>query len=230
MEENRLTCPKCGKVFMMPAPLCTRFRREEWLIMKRKMLVRIIAIALCVSMIGIPIFASAKTVDGTEQTAVTSTEDEAEAVPIDEEHFPDEALREYVKKECADGKDYLSNLDVELTTIVIIENSDIQSLQGIEYLKNVGVITLDDCNSITDLTVAGLPELCAVRADDCNNLSKVNITECPKLKKLFLTDTAASYDTVKLSNDEDLNMLWIGKGVRIELHSKNSVNKAQKNK
>ena len=104
-------------------------------------------------------------------------------IPIDEEHFPDENFREYVRRfDLFNG----GSFDVfELSMIRSIDCSgrDIASLRGIEYFTALASL---DCsnNRITELDVSGFPELNILSCMG-NRLTELDVSNNPALSGLY---------------------------------------------
>ena len=82
-----------------------------------------------------------------------------EGVPIDEEHFPCEAFREYVKSEFdTDGNWLLTADEIADANVVEVSGDDFTSLQGVEYLTGLEELYCGGCQ-LTELDVSMLEQL-----------------------------------------------------------------------
>lgn len=145
------------------------------------------------------------TEDGTFDTSEGS-------IPIDEEHFPDEAFRTYIEEYIdLDDVGYLDEVDIASCDEMIIgtEYGVIHDLSGIEYFTNLSVLRLDghelavldlfgnqtvtrlsvDGGSVKELDFSGNP-----------NLTDLALANLPSLESLRLPDTkemaSLSFDNV----------------------------------
>ncbi|MFM1571901.1 hypothetical protein EQF93_01140 [Helcococcus ovis] len=73
---------------------------------------------------------------------------------IDEEDFPDEHLRKQVISQIGEYKGMISRYNKEL----IIDDSEIKDLTGLEKLVNLNKLTLKNLDKVTSLTPENLPE------------------------------------------------------------------------
>nr|MCR5679652.1 hypothetical protein [Prevotella sp.] len=64
-------------------------------------------------------------------------EEEAVGIPIDEEHFPDDAFRAFLLEQEFGEDAILSEEEQKETNRLRINNKDIHSLQGIEYFTHL---------------------------------------------------------------------------------------------
>jgi len=77
----------------------------------------------------------------------------AEGIEINENSFPDENFREYVKgKWDLDGDGALTWEECERVEFIDVSRRSIQSLSGVEYFPNLQILYCDD-NSLTELDV-----------------------------------------------------------------------------
>ena len=115
----------------------------------------------------------------------------ASGVPIDEEHFPSETLREYLSY-YFDWEDdgYLSALELADITFLDIEDftDSIHTLQGIESFPDLKVIYVSG-NDLTELDVSGNARLEML---DCrsNSLTELDISRNPALMYADCSDNS----------------------------------------
>ena len=75
---------------------------------------------------------------GEEGQASEDIQQKVESVPIDEEHFPDIVLRNYLVDQCDKNKDgILSEEEISKVRLISLNNSELKSLQGIEYFPDL---------------------------------------------------------------------------------------------
>ncbi|MBQ6191240.1 MAG: hypothetical protein IJK51_02950 [Bacteroidaceae bacterium] len=116
-------------------------------------------------------------------------------IPIDEEHFPDDNFRAYIKEVKdrlpADGRldqeeaeeTSKSEIDGENYVTIDVTGRDISSLKGLEYFPDLQYLDVR-LNNLTELDVTPFSQL---RTLDCsaNQLKSLNLKENTKLHKLF---------------------------------------------
>lgn len=113
------------------------------------------------------------------------TEDE---IVIDEDHFPDEIFREYVKENCdTDGNGGLSQDEIETVTSIGIRNQDIakgfiKDLKGIELFTNLQWLYCAG-NQLTSLDVSKNLELGSLSCAN-NQLKDLDLSNNKKLVTL----------------------------------------------
>lgn len=108
--------------------------------------------------------------------------DEELGVGINQNNFPDEEFIKYIKKNIdIDDNNYLSEDEIEKTTIISIENNDrIKNLNGLQFFSN----------------------LSELKCFYCLNLQDVDLTKLNKLEKLSISVT--KIDNIDLSNNKNL--------------------------
>ena len=151
-------------------------------------------------------------------------------VPIDAEHFPDAAFRDYVKDFDLPGKDgktdgVLSDEEIAAVKVIVINNDQIRSLKGIEYFteleelrcidtkltfldlsQNTALVSLywHNYNLMTTLDVRStkLEELYC----HGNQLTALDVSGCTALKKLYCNGNVLTVlDTSKNTALESLD-------------------------
>ena len=121
---------------------------------------------------------------------------------IDEEHFPDEAFREYVNEQYGtDG--VLTKLRALNITYLNVENKAIQDLTGIEYFKELITINCEN-NQIENLYLGGNTNLKNLYCEN-NKLSTLDVSACPSLKSLWCSYN--NFSELDLSNNTSLTYL-----------------------
>lgn len=104
---------------------------------------------------------------GEEGQASEDIQQKVESVPIDEEHFPDEVFREYVKTFDSNGDGILiySEFPLEISKL----STNVSSLKGIEYFDTLESL---QCNNtqITELDLKGNPRLKVLQCNDIKQL------------------------------------------------------------
>jgi Leucine-rich repeat (LRR) protein len=168
---------------------------------------------------------------GTVTLAVTATINNefetGDKTAIDEINFPDSAFRSYVLANFDVNNDgYLSGLEAEAVTEIIIEEMGISDLTGITYFKNLHTLncsynnltSLDlsgntalvrfACmvNQLTSLDISGLPDLEILVAAE-NNLTALDTGNNPALQTLIVAINQLT--SLDVSNNTELTMLVI---------------------
>lgn len=177
----------------------------------------------------------------TEDSITTYADD----IAIDEEHFPDEGFRKYLKDNRyldKDGDGYFSQDEInDITSIAIwdVELYKIKSLVGINYFTNLthlacpaqGLIELDvsqnpnltslDChnNQLTSLDVSGNPNVVNL-ACDSNQLTSLDVSKNPNLSSLSCRSNQLT--SLDVSKNPNLSSLGCGNNQLVSLNvSKN---------
>ena len=105
-------------------------------------------------------------------------------VPLDENHFPDEIFRNYLKENFDGSKDgILSKEEIEAVTVIEVENKGITDLKGVENFINLQQLKCAG-NSLTGLDVTKLTELHVL---DCGNnrIAELNLSNNAKLWSVY---------------------------------------------
>lgn len=98
------------------------------------------------------------------------------AVQIDETHFPDDVFQNYIRYEFdEDEDDILSEDEIRQATEVEVDYSDIKSLKGIEYLRELTTLSCSGAD-LTELDVSENRELLTLRCPG-NALSSLNVQQ-----------------------------------------------------
>lgn len=127
-------------------------------------------------------------------------------IPIDEAHFPDPVLREYVRDNFdIDKNDMLYRNEIKNASGINIDRSALASLQGIEFLTELRALNVGLNPSLTEIDVSGNPNLNSISCGYngitsldlsnhsqleqviCNNNSIVtlNVDGCTELQRLY---------------------------------------------
>ena len=114
-------------------------------------------------------------------------------VKIDESHFPDQYFREYISMNYDIDKDgSLSPAENEAATVLDLDGrTDIKSLSGIRYLKNLYSVDVA-YSTITELDLSKNTGVCMIYAH-CSYLRRINTTGLSKLEYLDVSSTELSY-------------------------------------
>ena len=104
------------------------------------------------------------------------------SLPINEDNFPDDNFRKYIKTDIAGGSNVLTVEKQRSVKIININKKDISDLKGIEAFPN---LTELDCgnNSIQKLDLRQNPELGKLICDK-NQLTQLDLSKNPKIYHL----------------------------------------------
>ena len=102
---------------------------------------------------------------------------EGEEIPIDDEHFPDENFRKYVRSNIDTNNDRILNADeiIDTLQIDVSYGNNISSLEGIEYFVRLQVLSCD-LNKLETLDVSRNTALKYLSCND-NKLSALDLTK-----------------------------------------------------
>lgn len=114
-------------------------------------------------------------------------------VPIDAEHFPDQALRTYVTDMCDSNKDNkLSAAEIDAVQCIDLLEMNITKvadLTGIEHFTNLHELIA--CNNpITTLDLSGMTKLKKVDVAGCSKLQSLKLAGCGALMQLDASSCA----------------------------------------
>ena len=142
-------------------------------------------------------------------------------IAIDSTNFPDDVFRQYVSDNCDDDNDDVLSVDEisKATSIVIINNSNVKSLEGIEHFT---ALTRLDCHNtgIDSLDVSNNTDLQELY---CHNtgIGSLNVSNNPDLQELYCYNTGIQ--TLDVSNNTDLiNLNCFNTGIQTLDVSKNT--------
>lgn len=148
-------------------------------------------------------------------------------VPIDEEHFPDKALRMYVTANFDKDKDkILSDEEISKAAIIqITDNSEVSSADGLQYLPELVTLKLKGVEGTIDLSQNSKLEVLSLVGD----FKALDLSTCPNIKELHifslslaeldiddltelndLNITAFMLNDIDLSHNTKLTKLWLG--------------------
>lgn len=112
----------------------------------------------------------------TEGLSVSLNSSESTGVAIDANHFPDEAFRQYVSQKFDKNLDgMLSEEEIADATAVYVNYSDIETLDGIEYLVELTELYCMS-NQIQELDVSKNTKLVELNCYD-NYISRLDLTK-----------------------------------------------------
>lgn len=115
---------------------------------------------------------------------VKAAETDDLGVPIDAAHFPDDNFRECVAiNSDSDGNGYLDYYEILYTWNLYCENSDVYSIEGVEYFPYLKGLWCKG-NHITELDLSGNPDLEGVWCS-FNDLTEIDFSPCPKLAWVY---------------------------------------------
>lgn len=145
--------------------------------------------------------------------------------PIDEEHFPDEAFRDYILQRIdKDGNRILSEREANSTGLISLDSIRIRNLKGLEYFPLLVHLEIYGCElteldlsantylsflsciglNLTELDLSKNSELTNVWCN-YNELSKLDISGCERLWALHCQDNQLK--TLDCSNNRKLVQL-----------------------
>lgn len=115
-----------------------------------------------------------------------------DGLPIDEEHFPDPVFRDYLMEQDY-GQDGLIMDDeiADIISISITENSELKSLQGIEYFTELSSLSCYGCQ-LESLDVSKNTKLMLLQCQE-NNLKELNLGNLSSLMIVNCSDNAFTY-------------------------------------
>jgi Leucine-rich repeat (LRR) protein len=133
--------------------------------------------------------------DGVNRTFIFET-----SLPINEDNFPDDNFRKYIKGNIAGGRDVLTVEERSKVKIININKKDISDLKGIEAFPN---LTELDCgnNSIQELDLRQNPELEKLICNK-NQLTQLDLSKNPKIYHLICSWN--QLEQLDVSNLKDL--------------------------
>lgn len=140
-------------------------------------------------------------------------------VKIDAAHFPDPEFRKLVSDQYDTNHDDILSLDeVEQVSSFKLKNSNITSLEGIEYLQYIKKLSIEECYmeeldlydnfSLTDITlyrVHGLKKLTPgilttnLNVNSCEDLTEIDLADTDYLSRLTLIEDRSLTGTLDAS-------------------------------
>ena len=169
--------------------------------------------------------------ENTDEPVITDESQTEQNIPIDEAHFPDASFRQWIKENLTNGSDTLTQDVIRRTEGMYIRNSNLTSLRGIEYFKNLikfqliscpnitsfheieslnklRVFGVFDCDSVVDYSISGMPSLDTASIES-DNVKSVSIMQCNKLESLHISGTQIySTDAITLSDTPPLKQFY----------------------
>lgn len=110
-------------------------------------------------------------------------------VPVDEEHFPDPALRAWVEEVAdADGDGRVT--EVEARRVVVVECERVADITGLDNFANVEELRLAG-SGLEEVEISGYERLRVVDLSGSESLETVRLDDLPALDELYLEDTGA---------------------------------------
>ena len=150
----------------------------------------------------------------------TYLEREDNGIPIDEEHFPDENFRNFIKDQCdRDRDDFLNNDEITEKKMINVAQSNIRSLQGIKYFKALEELTCSD-NLLTSLDVSSLTSLQYLFCHE-NQLTHLDVSDCSSLIQLYCDHN--NFTTLSVKNCTSLLRLYCDNNQLISLDVGNCI-------
>ena len=126
----------------------------------------------------------------------------AEGIEINENSFPDENFREYVKTTLdTDGDGTLTQAECNGVKVVNVPNRSIQSLSGLEYFPNLQILYCGN-NPLTELDVSRNPALMTLACDNVQ-LTELDVRQNPALTSL----ACGNNPLTELDVSQNLNLL-----------------------
>ncbi len=109
----------------------------------------------------------------------------AGGIPIDAEHFPDDAFRNYVAAELdPNGDGWLTLAEQQAVEEIECVNMGIASLAGIEYFPNLDSLTCSE-NTLTALNLSGNPLITWLDCGFNEELTALDLSSLPALDVLY---------------------------------------------
>ncbi len=125
-------------------------------------------------------------------------------VAINEDHFPDENFRAYLKRFDDDGDGVLSQSELDAVTKIDVSIKKISDLKGIEHFQNLEEL---DCgqNPLSTLDLSQNMKLVTLRCSYCELLTNINVDNIKTLKELYCRENKLT--TLDVSNNPSLTTL-----------------------
>lgn len=122
------------------------------------------------------------------------------SLPINEDNFPDDNFRKYIKTYKAGGRDVLTVEEQRKVDTIEVEGWNISNLKGIEAFPNLKVLNCGN-NSIQNLDLRQNPELEKLICNK-NQLTQLDLSENPKIYHLICSWN--QLEQLDVSNLKDL--------------------------
>ncbi|MBR5959444.1 MAG: hypothetical protein IKZ98_00480 [Clostridia bacterium] len=107
-------------------------------------------------------------------------------VPIDAQHFPEEAFREQVKKYDLNDNEFLSSNEANIATIIDVSEKNISSLSGIEYLTGLRQLYCEQ-NNLTELDLRSNTKLTLLFCNN-NKLRELDLKQNIELETIMCSE------------------------------------------
>lgn len=140
------------------------------------------------------------------------------SLPINEDNFPDDNFRNYIKTYKAGGRDVLTVEEQRNVTAIEINNKGVSDLKGIEAFPNLKELNCGN-NSIQKLDLRQNPELEKLICDK-NQLTQLDLSKNPKIYHLKCSEN--QLEQLDVSHLKDLVTLDCSHNDLEQLDVKNS--------
>ncbi len=160
--------------------------------------------------------------ENVEQNVEEDVEDSSKSgnnanVKINEENFPDENLRQWVKENVAGGKDVLTKAQIAaVKDIDVFGFGGISNQKGLEYFTALEFLRLgqNGNGALTELDMSYYPELKTLYCSGCA-LTKLDVSRNPALEDLRCEENKLT--ELDVSHNPALKVLWCGSNELTEL-------------
>ena len=119
--------------------------------------------------------------DGVNRTFIFET-----SLPINEDNFPDDSFRNYIKTHKAGGRDVLTVEERSKVETIEVEGKNISRLEGIEAFPNLKVLNCGN-NSIQKLDLRQNPKLETLKCNK-NQLTQLELSKNPAINYLYCSE------------------------------------------
>ena len=107
-------------------------------------------------------------------------------IPIDEEHFPDEAFRNFLLAQEYGSDAKLSDTERASVTSINLYNQKIADLSGIGYFEMLESLNIGQ-NSVSVIDLSTLKRLQTIEGESLPLLEELIVKNCPHLRKIDIT-------------------------------------------
>lgn len=107
-------------------------------------------------------------------------------LPINEDNFPDDSFRNYIKTHKAGGRDVLTVEERSKVETIEVEGKNISRLEGIEAFPNLKVLNCGN-NSIQKLDLRQNPKLETLKCNK-NQLTQLELSKNPAINYLYCSE------------------------------------------
>ncbi len=108
------------------------------------------------------------------------------SLPINEDNFPDDTFRDYIKTHIASGSNVLTVKKRSEVETIEVEGKNISRLEGIEAFPNLKVLKCGN-NSIQNLDLRQNPKLKTLKCNK-NQLTQLDLSKNPAIDYLYCSD------------------------------------------